>query len=630
MAIQRRGIANPVDTPLWGWLFWAAFFVAGGYGVYWCIGKLKTHADSEVEKNAPISTARYKKESAGNTSRESKAPPFVQPKEAKPELDRAAAEYNLLVLQKEAARIRGDTDGWMEKGSSLGTVRQRVQQLAAGESIVPELLQPADEVIGLADVNFATIKPEDASRRILDAIGRIPAGTFLRVRVRRGGERDVILYFGQAAGTGMIARSGYVKLSTAYSQEIKDKILTLPPQSLTEFDRKNIERILGAGEATEEEYAMLRAKLSGVAADTVQAGSLRESFTKQIEKLNAMLPKAPVPEAIVMKDGRRFSGKLLQDTPQAVSVRTIVGDITVAKDDVAQLVTADDLRAEFKSKFAAGEKFSEALQQLLMWTHEMNMPVHRELVAYTIMQKVPGDPFARNAAGYVQMDGNWALKSSIAAGAPIPERKAESKEDIRRELESMGFVLKKDRWFVKVPWATGIPSLYRPPSLKVTMNGTSIMDWHEADTPLYRTDDKPKKLGALDLKFFAPTGTQGTVTIGVEAPGEIVECEVRAVGFIIEDKPGARIECFLTPEAGRSEVLYDISKKSDTSFHDATKFLRGKSKFTVTARMFTVQDKYHTYARFLPSNLDTTQIFWVRGVILKPAAEFDRLWSAAR
>jgi len=630
MAIQRRGIANPVDTPLWGWLFWAAFFVAGGYGVYWCIGALKTRADSEVDKNAPISSARYKKEAAGASTRDNKAPPFIQAREAKPELDRAAAEYNLLVLQKEAARIRGDNDAWMEKGAAIAQVRQRVQQLATGESVVPELLQSNDEVLGIGEVAFAGLKPGDASRRIADAIGHIPAGTFLRLRVRRGNERDVVLYFGQTAGTGMVSRAGYVKLSTAFSQEVKEKLLTLPPHQLVEVDRRNIERILGAGEASEEEYAMLRTRISGVMADSAQAGSLRESFTKQIEKLNAMLPKAPVPEAIVMKDGRRFSGKLLQDTPQAVSVRTIVGDITVAKEDVAQLVTADDLRAEFRSKFNAGEKFQEALQQLLLWTHEMNMPVHRELVAYTIMQRVPGDPFARNAAGYVQMDGNWALKNSIAAGAPIPERKAESKDDIRRELESMGFVLKKDHWFVKVPWSTGIASLYRPPSLKLALNGTSILDWHEADTPIYRMDDKPKKLGNVDLKFVAPTGAQGLAAIAVDAPGEIVECEIRAVGFIIEDKPGARIECFVTPEGGRSEVLYDITKKSDTAFHDATKFLRGKSKFVVTARMFTIQDKYHTYARWLPSNLDTTQIFWVKGIVLKSAAEFDRLWDAAR
>src|SRR5262245_32656120 len=112
MAIQRRGIANPVDTPLWGWLFWAAFFVAGGYGVYWCIGKLKTHADSEVEKSAPKASAQFRKETAGQYARENKAPPFVQAREAKPELDRAAAEYNILVLSKEAARIRGDNEAW--------------------------------------------------------------------------------------------------------------------------------------------------------------------------------------------------------------------------------------------------------------------------------------------------------------------------------------------------------------------------------------------------------------------------------------------------------------------------------------------------------------------------------------
>jgi len=629
MAIQRRGIANPVDTPLWTWLFWAAFFAAGGYGVYWCIGTLKTHADSEVEKSAPKGIAQYRKEAAGNSSRQTPGPAFAAPRDVKPDLDRAAAEYNILVLTKEAARIRGDNETWMDRAGSAQAARQRVQQLASGESAVPELLQINDEVLGIGDVNFAGLKPEDASRRITDAIGRIPAGTFLKVQVRRGNPRDVVLYFVQAAGTGIVAQRGYVKISTVFAQEVKDKLLTLPPHQLTEFERKNIERILGIGEATDEEYAMLRSRISGVNADSTAAGSLRESFTRQIQKLNEMLPKAPVPEAIVMKDGRRFSGKLLQDTPQAVSVRTIVGDITVAKEDVAQLVTAEDLRAEFKSKFTAGEKFSEALQQLLMWTHEMNMPVHRELVAYTILQKVPGDPFARNAAGYVQMDGNWTQKSSIAFGAPIPERKAESKDDIRRELESMGFVLRKDHWFVKVPWSTGLASLYRPPSVKLNLNGTSIMDWHEADTPIYRMDDKPKKLGAVDLKFIAPTGNQGLCSILIEAPGEIVECEIRAVGFIIEDKPGARIECFVTPEGGQSQVIYDISKKSDTAFHDATKFLRGKSRFTVTARMATVQDKYHTYARFLPSNMDTTQVFWVKGIVLKSAAEFDRLWAAA-
>src|SRR5207248_1196892 len=111
-------------------------------------------------------------------------------------------------------------------------------------------------------------------------------------------------------------------------------ILTLPEGQLTEVDKKNIERILGIGECTEDEYAMLMSRLRGAAVAVDASAARGESFTRQIKSLQAFLPKAPVPEAILLKDGRRFSGKLLQDTPAAVAIRTVVGDITVAKDDV--------------------------------------------------------------------------------------------------------------------------------------------------------------------------------------------------------------------------------------------------------------------------------------------------------
>jgi len=407
-------------------------------------------------------------------------------------------------------------------------------------------------------------------------------------------------------------------------------VLSLPSPELTDEDRGRIEKILGLGECSEDDYSWLSERANGSKIAVGQANRRVESFARQIERLRGFLPKAPVPEAILLKEGRRFSGKLLQDTPAAVSVRTVVGDITVAKDDVERLITADDLRAEFQSKLGAGEKYRDALLQLLAWTLEMDMPVHRELVAYTLLEKTPDEPFARNAAGYVQMDGQWVLKNSIAAGAPIPERKAETKEDIRRELESMGFVLRGSRWYSKVAWSAGFDTLWRPSALKSNLNGTVVMEWHEGDTPLYRKDDKPKGLGAIDVKFIAPTGQQGLASIAIDAGGELVECQVRAVGGLIEEKPGARIECFVTAEGGRSEVLYDISKGADTAFHDVTAQVRGKQRFTVTARILTIQDKYHAYARWLMSNKDSKQVFWVKGVVLKPAAEFDRVWAGAK
>ena len=631
MAIQRRGMGNPLDTPLWGWLFWAALFAAGGYGVYWSVGALKERADSEVDRNAPVSSAKYKKSLGSGGSQ--KAPPSYVPRHSKPEIDRAAAEVNLLVLSKEAARLREDIGQRMEYARKLVGARQRFDQASEGElgANLPELLEGNDEILGFDDYDFAKMTPGEAASRIARAIAQIPAATFLRVRVRRGYEREVVLYFGAASGTGaVLAQNGYIKITQTFAQEIQKNVLALPSPELSDEDRARIEKILGNGECTEEEYTMLSEKVNGSKLATGQSTARAESFTRQIARLRAFLPKAPVPEAILLKDGRRFSGKLLQDTPAAVSVRTVVGDITVAKDDVERLITADDLRAEFESKLGAGEKYRDALLQLLVWCQEMGMPVHRELVAYTILQGSPTEPFARNAAGYVQMDGQWVLKNSIAAGAKIPERKAETREDIRRELESMGFVLRGNKWFSKVQWSAGIDTLWRPSALKSNLNGTAIVDFHEGDTPFYRMDDKRKPLGPIDLKFIAPTGAQGLASIAIDAGGELVECQVRACGGLIESRPGARIECFLTAEGGRSEVLYDIAKGEDMAFHDVTAYVRGKQRFTVTARILTIQDKYHAYARWLLSNKDTVQVFWAKGIVLKPAAEFDRVWANAK
>jgi len=636
MAIRRRStVGIPTDgfSAVFSAVFWLAVLGAGGYGVFWAIGAIKARADSEVEKNAPKAMASHRKDlERANDAPTRRQPPAFPARQVTPELDRAAAEVNLIILAREAARLKGDAVTQVEYARSLASARSRLQLVAAKEPVQPETLEGNDEVLGIDEMDFTKMSPAAASARITQAISRIPGNTFMKVRVRRGNERDVILYFASPTGTGaVLAQPGFVKISGDFAIEIQKQVLSQPPEQLTEFERKQIEGILGRGEASDEEYALLVRKLSGAAAEANRVTGAAESFARQIAKLQAMLPKAPVPEAIVMKDGRRFTGKLLQETPAAVSVRTVVGDITVAKDDVQTIVTANDQRAEFQSKFGAGEKYSDALLQLLVWTRENDMPVHRELVAYTILQRNPNEPFARGAAGYVQMDGNWTLKTSIANGAPIPERKAETREEIRRELESMGFVLRGTHWYSKVPWSTGLDSLQKGGPLKLAHNGTQVYDWHEGDTPFYRRDEKMKKFtGTPDLKFIAPTQINGSATLLVEAPGEILECSVRATGQVLEDKSGGRIECFLTAENGKSEVLYDISSKADFAFHDATLYVRGKTKFAVTARMFTVKDGFHTYARWLPSNKDTTQAFWVKGVVLKPASEFDRLYADAR
>jgi hypothetical protein len=120
------------------------------------------------------------------------------------------------------------------------------------------------------------------------------------------------------------------------------------------------------------------------------------------------------------------------------------------------------------------------------------------------------------------------------------------------------------------------------------------------------------------------------VTLSVEAPALIADCQLRAVGAVIEKGHGGRVEVFLTPDGGKSTTLYNVDNGGDDGWHDVGGQLTGKKRFTVSARMSTTKDTYHTYARFLPSLPESKQVFWVRGTVLQPAPDADRVWLGAR
>src|SRR6267154_2287675 len=103
MALKRRGtIGIPTDgfSGFFSWIFWLGVLAAGGYGVYWAIGALKTRADSEVDKNAPNAmrdNRRVGGNYGGNQGNRNTAPAYA-PRTVGPEMDRAGAEVNLIIL----------------------------------------------------------------------------------------------------------------------------------------------------------------------------------------------------------------------------------------------------------------------------------------------------------------------------------------------------------------------------------------------------------------------------------------------------------------------------------------------------------------------------------------------------
>jgi hypothetical protein len=637
MTLRRRArsIRPNVSIGLGGLgsLLWPVLLLGGlGFGVYYGVSEMQKFSQKDVEQSA--AKARTVKKP---TYRKDATSPAASPDQAEREgLEQAAVDANIAVLRKELARLEGNTASVTRALAGAREARDRYDQLAGGRPAALEALDPYDELLGMDSVDLSSMGADAGASWLRERIAFIAPGTTLRVRVKRGGgEAGAYLVFPRGVGASSSASdpSARVKISESQALEIQRQILSLPPSELSPSERKDIERIVGQGEASAEEFAAIRRRLTSTAVVAADLSKERAEFTAALRKLQPMLSSAPVPEAVILKDGRKFVGSLAGETNASLSIGTLVGAITLPKDEVKERITAQELREEFQRRYATGGQFREAYLQLLTWTRDWGMPVHREYVALTLLVEDPNDRVARMAAGYFQGSGGaWIPSGSVAAGAPVGQRSIRTKAEAKPELESMGFILKNNRWFARAAWEDGFDSLHQPGKAKISMSGTVVMPWHEQDTPKYRLDNpsgKPRDGSAPRLRFFAPTAVQGIVNIALEAPGEIVEVQVKALGGVLDEGPmgKARVETWVTPQGGRSHVLYDLTSGKDDAWHDVSAVLRGAKKFTLSSRLSTVKDSYHAYARFLPSVPESKGVFGVKGVVLRPDPEIDRIWA---
>jgi hypothetical protein len=637
----RRVNSDSYLSGPWGLLIGVGVLVLVCMGVVHVIKNTYDHAEGDKQEAAKKGSLTGKTGtrpaptySSGPNNDSNRGSGFAAPPPAaRDNLTKALGDLNLSVVLKEVARFKGDGGAVGRHGSMAASAAERVQATSAGQS-VPEHFEPADEIVTVNGTDLLAMKPDDASAHLAKVVRQGDFNTMFRFRVKRGGFlRDLFLALPRETGlSDSLSATGRMKISNQFTLEIQKQVLSLPPTVLPMQERQEIEKILGKGEATPEEYAFLTRRMASD--DAGQIERERESFTRQLGVLEKMLPTGPVADTLMTKDGRRVSGTLAGDTERAVTIETPYGKVVVNKPDVAHLYTALEIREDFNNRLTGSRDKTEALGQLLAWTRDMQMPVHREYVAYLLLQLNSENTVARVAAGYYQGPaGKWVLGTSIAAGAKPTIKQAQSRGELQPELESMGFTMHAGKWFTKQPWTSGIDTLHYAGNLKMSMSGCQIMSWHEEDTPqsrLFNPTGKPKDGAVPKLRFIAPTAGTGTVTITIEAPGEIFECHVKAVGNVIERTKLGKVECYITPEGTTTQTLYSIQDSSDELFHDVTSLTRGKKKFSVSARLTTTVDKYGTYARFLQSIPDQKEVFWVKGIILMPAPEIDKTWANTR
>lgn len=613
----------------WSLVMTLGLLAAAAYGIVWGIGAFQEHLHKrrgEADAGAPSS---FKKPSR-------KAPP----PQAEPALAAAAAprdlipELNWAVASRELARLRADpfrAERQDRRATELFSLLSS-GGTAGGEG---DYLEPSDQIVAVDGVELRSMPPEVAAHALERALVGSSGEPLARFRVlRHGSPRELTVRLPHGAVPDLPGSAERLSIPNELAREVQKEVLSLPETELGPQERRQIQEILGRGEATSQEMAFLTRRLVRAGTSQLDREAEREGFQRNLRTLERMLASAPVPDVLATRDGRRIAGTLSEETPASVAVQTAYVKVTVPRGDVAHLYRADELREEFRRRFEGSRDNAEALAQLLTWCRDWHLPVHREYVAFHLLSVDPDHRLARMAAGYFRAAGGWIPGPSIAAGTrPAVPSPAQTRSQIRPELEALGFVLSHDRWYARAPWSLTLDTLHQPSSdVRLALAGTAVVPWHEEDTPLSRLvnpSGKPRDGSPARLRFVAPTGPSGAASLTVEPPGEIFECQIKAAGAVLERGKGT-LEVVVTPEGGKSQRLYAIDQGAHEAFVDATAVLRGSRRFSVTARLTTTPDAYRMYTRFLPSLPDSREVFAVRATVLRPAPDADRTWANAR
>ena len=546
-------------------------------------------------------------------------------------LQRHLVDLNIAVMQMESARYREEMTVVRQKKAVAAAAYTRFSNALSGRVDLHEHLTPEDKIVAINEVDLPPLPGEGASLQIDRALRTVYIGTFIQFKVLRGGTNlEMHIFFpldGSRVSKGLEATER-IKISREVAIQIQNEILSLPPESLSRSERQKIEGILGKSEATPEEFSYLTRRLTAgasVLASRRKEGNLIERNYAALHGVRAGLM---IPDAVVTSEGKRIEGKIVNDDATGVTIEKKYGaQITIPRTGIRYVTLADETRKDFERKFTGAEARADVngLEALLAWTRDRELSEHRQLVAWAILKKDSNNRNARRALGF-RYDGTSWVKASEAAVAV----RAKNRVDLKAELQKDGFVHRVKGWFIPTAWEVSIDNLHSPSKMRISQKGAKIFTWEEGDTPNSRAIDSVRLKGlGKRLRFFAPSGGSGSVTIAVEAPGEILECDVKATSQIIALGGAAKIEVFVKPgNRGTSLVrLYGINQGRNEQFHGVSQ-LRGSTRFTVTALMTTTHDSYHTYARFLPCIPETREVFVIRGKVLRPAPDIDKIWES--
>ena len=155
-------------------------------------------------------------------------------------------------------------------------------------------------------------------------------------------------------------------------------------------------------------------------------------------------------DVIVTDDGAKYRGKIVKETSRAVTIKTRVGNVTIGRDRITQIVRTAELREEFATKFKLAKRDADRSYKLGEWAEREGLAAEARQAWERAVELDGYHEGARRALKHRQHEGRWyapdAYRSEVLG---LVEYKGKWVKPEDKEKIDQGFVRTKEgKWIL--------------------------------------------------------------------------------------------------------------------------------------------------------------------------------------
>jgi hypothetical protein len=414
-------------------------------------------------------------------------------------------------------------------------------------------------------------------------------------------------------------------------------------------DLERTRRLISTGRGTSADAEFLRRLATDLLAPFAEEYA---AFAAKLTAIEEKVLKSVLVDIVSCRDGRRLEGRVDEEGAESVKVTLPHGSVRIPRADILRIERGRGSGAEVARSYSQAAGDFNALVTFYRWCASRDLAAAREMAAYAILVV---DPSYEPARAETRLGGTAPAPAAANEGE-VRRDKEEivwngnryTPEQLTARLKSLGFLQLNGIWCEKVARSYSLDNLYRDEGkLRVTHRGTSlwtqalIVDGLTYDYRARNWVSNPKLVPIA--RFFgsyassypsyysrasypgSPSSTssyeysEGGCYIEIEAPGDIVECRVKAVSQVAREGGQVTVAVLTSPVDREPKTLYTLSTpgRSDGQ-HDVTEKVRGYP-------VFYVRGQPTRNGMFLPGDDKDLNVLDVRYKYGKP---LDRLNAA--